>query len=82
MVTKLIGVKEFRQNMKRCYAQARKNNWRYVVMSRNEPMFFVEAVDEDELIVEKFAKEIEAARASARKGLTYSLAEVRKHLKR
>lgn len=80
MVTKLIGVREFRQNMKQCYQDARKKNWRYLVMNHREPMFMVEALDEDEMILEKFDKEIEEARKDVRQGRVYTLNEVKKHL--
>lgn len=81
MKTKLVGIREFRQNMASYSQKIKKNNWSYVVLSHNEPLFKVEPFDEDEYILKKFAKEIEAARESARKGHTYTLEEVEKKLK-
>lgn len=44
MVTKLIGVKEFRQNISAYYKKSLKNNWQYIILNRNEPMFEVRPI--------------------------------------
>lgn len=48
MVTKMIGVKEFRQNMARCCRLAKKHNWQYLVLNRNTPIFLVRALSDKE----------------------------------
>jgi len=80
MVTKLIGVKEFRQNMAKYSAKAKKHGWRYVVLNRNVPIFEVKPLSKKDTILEKLAADIAEARADVKAGRVYSAAEVRKHL--
>ena len=49
-------------------------------MYHSEPIFEVNPIDEDELILEKFADDIAEARKQAKKGEVYSTEEVRKKL--
>lgn len=44
MVTKLLGVKEFRQNISAYYKKSLKNNWQYIILNRNEPIFEVRPI--------------------------------------
>ncbi len=81
MTTKIIGIKQFRQNITSLWKDARKNNIRYIVLYHSKPIFEVNPIDEDELILEKFADDIAEARAQARRGEVYSTEEVRKKLK-
>ena len=80
MVTKLIGVKEFRQNMAKYSAAAKRNGWRYVVLNRNVPIFEVKPFSKKEAIMEKLAADIAEARQQVRDGKVYTLEEVRRHL--
>ena len=80
MTTKLIGVREFRQNIATLYAKARKNNWRYIILNRNQPIFKVEALSKKEAIVEKLAQEIAEAREDVKKGRVYDFDEICKEL--
>ncbi len=80
MVTKLIGVKEFRQNMAKYSAAARRHGWRYVVLSRNKPIFEVKPLSEKDIVLEKLAADIAEARQQAREGKVYTIDEVRRHL--
>ena len=80
MKTKLVGIREFRQNMASYSQKIKKNNWSYVVLSHNEPLFKVEPFDEDEYILKKFAKEIEVGLEDVRQGRVYTPEEVRRHL--
>lgn len=73
MTTKLIGVREFRQNMATLCEKARKNNWRFVVLNRNQPIFRVEPLSKKDATIEKLAKEIEKAREDMRKGRLESI---------
>lgn len=57
MVTKLIGVKEFRQNMAKYMATAKRRGWRYIVLSRNEPIFVARPFTDKETLLEKLAIE-------------------------
>ncbi len=80
MTTKLIGVKEFRQNLSELYKKARKNNWQYVVLNRNQPIFRVEPLNEKEAVLEKLMGEIQEARADVKAGRVYTAEQVRKEL--
>ena len=76
MTTKLIGVREFRQNMASLYEEAKKNNLRYVILNRNQPIFKVEPLSEKDAIVEKLAMDIEEAREDVRQGRVYDFEDV------
>lgn len=76
MTTKLIGVREFRQNIASLYKKARKNNWRYIVLSRNKPIFRIEALGEEDATIERLAYEIEEAREDVKKGKVQEMEEV------
>ena len=76
MTTKLIGVREFRQNMATLYAKAKKNNWRYIILNRNQPIFKVEPLSKKDAIIEKLAQEIEEAREDVKKGRVYDFEKV------
>ena len=80
MSTKLIGVKEFRQNIAAYHKKAVKNGWTYLVLKRNEAIFEVKPIIKKEAALKKLAAEIAEARASAKSGKLYSLGEVRKKL--
>ena len=80
MTTKLIGVREFRQNMATLYAKAKKNNWRYIILNRNQPIFKVEPLSKKDAIIEKLAQEIAEAREDVKKGRVYDFEEVCKEL--
>ena len=74
--TKLIGVREFRQNISTLYKKAIKNNWNFIVLNRNKPVFKVEPLHDDDVFLESFVKDIEEAREDVRKGRVYDFEEV------
>ncbi|EKD43095.1 MAG: hypothetical protein ACD_72C00462G0003 [uncultured bacterium] len=80
MVTKLIGVREFRRNMATLCEKARKNNWRFVVLSHNRPIFKIEPLSEKEANLEKLVEEIKEARNDVKKGRIYTSVQIRKNL--
>ena len=80
MTTKLIGVKEFRQNIATLFKQATKNNWRFVILNRNQPIFKVEPLSKKDAIVEKLAMDIAEAREDVKKGKLYDFEDVCKEL--
>ncbi len=80
MQTKLIGIRQFRQNMAKLYKQAKKNNWRYIVTNRNQPIFKVEPLGKQDSTLEKLIEDIAEAREDVKKGRVYSIEEVRKEL--
>lgn len=76
MQTKLIGVREFRQNIATLYEEAKKNNLKYIVLNHNQPIFKVEPLDKKDAIIEKLAHDIEEARLDVKKGKVYDFEEV------
>lgn len=82
MTTRTIGIKEFRKNMTKLYRKAQKENICFIVMNHQEPVMRVEPIDEDELILEKYAEEIQESLEHVKRGETYSLEEVMKVIQR
>ena len=80
MRTKLIGVKEFRQNIASLYAKAVKNGWSYIVMNHQKPLFEVRPLTHKEVVLEQLVKDVAAAREDVKKGKVYTAAEVRRKL--
>lgn len=80
MVTKLVGVKDFRQNIADYHKQAVKNGWRFIVLSRNKPIFDVRPLNEKEATLEKLVVDVAAARVDYTAGRIYTPSQVRKVL--
>ncbi len=78
MTTRTIGIKEFRQNIRKL---SEEKNVKYIVMNHSKPIFKVEPIDEDQLILEKYADQIDRGLSEAKKGKTISTATLRKRLK-
>jgi hypothetical protein len=80
MTTKFIGVKDFRQNMAEYAKQAQKSRAvRFVVMSRNKPLFAVTPFDEDEDLDYLF-ETVMLAKAEADAGKVVTQARVLENL--
>ncbi len=80
MTTKLIGIKEFRQNMTKLWKKGRKEKIRFIVMHHSMPVMEVNPIDEDELLLQVFAKDIEEALKQVKEGKVYTTAEARAKL--
>ena len=80
MITKLIGVREFRQNIASLYEKANKNNWRFIVLNRNVPIFKVEPLSKKDATLEKLAMDIAEAREDVKKGRVYTAEQIRRDL--
>lgn len=80
MLTKFIGIKDFRQNMAEYAKQARAKTARFVVMNRNVPMFEVTPFEEDDNLDYLFDK-VMAAKAEVAAGHFYTHDEVVASLK-
>lgn len=78
MTTKAIGIKKFRENITSLWKEAKKKKIRYIVMYHTEPIFEVKPIDEDELIIEKYAKDIAEAREQVKQGKVYTQEEIMK----
>ena len=86
MTTKVIGIKEFRKNLTKYGKKTNGKNVRFIVMRHTVPLFEVKPVNEDELtdelILEKYAKEIEEALEQVKQGKVYTSEEVLAHIRR
>lgn len=80
MVTKLIGIKEFRQNITSYHKLSLKNNWRFVILNRNEPIFEVTPVRPKNASLEQLIADVAEAREDYKKGRYYTSNQVRKNL--
>lgn len=78
MTTRTIGIKEFRQNISKF---SQEKNVRYIVMNHLRPVFTVEPIDEDQLILEKYTDQIDRGLSGAKNGKSISSAALRKRLK-
>lgn len=77
MLTKFIGMKEFRQNMA-TYTKNTKKGVRYVILRKNVPVLDVRPIDEKQFAFEKLSAELEEAEKDIREGRVYSQEEVMK----
>ena len=80
MTTKIIGIKKFRENITSLWKEAKKKKIKYIVMYHSKPILEVNPIDEDELILEKFAEEIKEAREQVKRGEVYTQEEMEKLL--
>ena len=76
MQTKMIGVKELRQNLATISNQVVDKKYRFVVLRKNKPIFELRPLNEKELYLEDIRRRIE----EARKGKGFSGEEVIKML--
>lgn len=80
MTTKIIGIKEFRNNITSIWKDMKKGGVRFIVMHHSTPILEVNPIKEDRLVLKKLASEIQEARQQVKKGEVYSEAEVYKEL--
>ncbi|MCF7795179.1 hypothetical protein K9M50_02370 [Patescibacteria group bacterium] len=76
MITKLIGVKEFRQNVTSLYKKAQENNIQYVVLNRNQPIFKVSPLSKKDTVIEKLALDVEEARNDVKNDRVHDFEDV------
>ena len=80
MTTKIIGLKDFRQNLSAYTKQLLGKNVRFIVLNKNKPVMEINPVDSEEFILEEFAEKIEEGLKESREGKLYTLEEVKKYL--
>lgn len=80
MTTKLIGIKKFRANITRLWKESKKKNVRYVVLYHSKPIFEVNPINEEELILEQLKKDVAEARKQVKRGKVYTHKQVLKEL--
>lgn len=80
MTTKVIGIKEFRNNITSVCKDISKGEVRFIIMRHSTPILEVNAIKDDRLVLEKFTKEISKARQQVKRGEVYSETEVYQEL--
>ncbi|OGC82075.1 MAG: hypothetical protein A2V81_02900 [Candidatus Abawacabacteria bacterium RBG_16_42_10] len=78
MTIKLIGLKQFRDNIATYTVEARKKNTRLIILKKNVPMFEVVPIDEKTFALEKLKSEIKEARDQIKKGKVYTQEQIMK----
>jgi antitoxin (DNA-binding transcriptional repressor) of toxin-antitoxin stability system len=79
MVTRFVGVKEFRQNISKIVQQARKKNERLILLKKNEPLAELRPLSKKDAVLEKLVHDVAEARKQVKRGEVYSLQEVMEH---
>lgn len=76
MITMLVGMKEFRQNIASFAKKAKKQDIRYIVLKKNVPVLEIRPIDEKKFALEKLADEVKQARKQAKEGKVYTHEEI------
>lgn len=72
MTTKIIGIKQYRQNITSLWKDAQKKGIRYIVMYHSKPIFEVNPLQDDELILETLRQGVKESREQVKRGEVYS----------
>jgi len=64
MQVKILGIKEFRQNMSSIADQVAAKKYRFVIARKNKPVFELRPLTEKDLFLEDVRKRIENAKNS------------------
>lgn len=80
MTTKIIGVKELRQNLSQVTKQAVKNKQRYLVFKNNTPVFEITPISKKEAARARFIASVKEGLEDVKAGKVHSLAELKKQL--
>jgi len=80
MTTKLIGIKQFRQNVTNLWKEARTKKIRYIVLFHSKPVFEVNPISEEDILMERLAVDVAKAREQYKRGEYYTEEETFKKL--
>lgn len=80
MTTKFIGTKQLRQNMSKITKEAQKNNDRIIVLRKNQPIFELRPLSDEDVLFESFQKDINEALTDKKLGKISSQKQVEKIL--
>ncbi len=78
MVTKLIGLKEFRLNLSSYTKEVESKKVRLIVLKKNKPVLEINPITAKEFTLESLRRDIAEAREQVKKGEVYTLDEVKK----
>jgi hypothetical protein len=76
MITKFVGMKDFRQNMSHYTKQAKNRKIKFIVLKKNVPVLEVNPIDEKEYAYTKLSKELAESEKQIKKGEYYTQEEV------
>lgn len=81
MSTKLIGLKEFRQNLSFFTKKVENKQMRIIVLKKkNKPVLKIDPINKQEFMLENLIRETQQAREQIKKGKINTIEEVRKKL--
>ncbi|MDP2625110.1 MAG: hypothetical protein Q8P27_02895 [Candidatus Peregrinibacteria bacterium] len=80
MTTKLIGIKQYRENITMLWKEAREKNIRYIVMYHSTPIFEVNPLTEENITLEQLVTDVQEARQQVKRKEVYTPEEVYKKL--
>ena len=80
MTTKLIGIKQFRQNVTSLWKEARDKKIKFIVLFHSKPVFEVTPISEEDILLERLAADVAKAREQYKKGEYYTEEETYKKL--
>ncbi len=78
MTTKLIGIKEYRQNLAEYTQLASGGKIRLIILRKNVPICEIKAVNEKEFVLGKLRAEIAEAREQVKRGEVYTQEQIMK----
>lgn len=78
--TKLIGLKEFRQDITSLWKKAQSTNTKYIVMFHAQPVLEVNPISPKEELMKKLQKDIAQARQDVVNGRLFTPEQVLKEL--
>jgi hypothetical protein len=76
MVTKFIGVKEFRQNVAKIADRSRKHNERFIILRRNEPILEIRPLSKKDATLERLMLDVQQGKEDIKQGRVYTQDEV------
>ncbi|EKD78679.1 MAG: hypothetical protein ACD_41C00299G0004 [uncultured bacterium] len=78
MTTRLIGLKDFRQNLASYTKTAQQKNIRYVILKKNVPVLEIKPIKPADALFERLAMEIAEARQQVKRGKVYTEDQIMK----
>lgn len=78
MTTKMIGIKEFRQNIAYFSKEARDKNIVFIVLKKNVPILEIRGIDEKNFALESLSSEVKRARNDVKKSKVHSQESIMK----
>lgn len=80
MTTKIIGIREFRQNITKLWKEACDQKIRYIVLYHSKPILEVNPLGQEDVILENLIEDVSEARTQIKKGKTHTHDQMLKEL--